>query len=103
MYVIVWEFRVRPGQERAFERAYGAEGEWARLFRQGEGYLHTELIRDAHDERRYLTLDRWRSAEAYERFRAHQREAYAALDQRCESLTEHETLLGALLSIGEWL
>jgi heme-degrading monooxygenase HmoA len=99
MYVVIWEFRVRQGQARAFERAYGPDGAWARLFLQGEGYLRTELLRDARDERRYLTLDRWRSAEAYERFRAEQRETYAALDQRCEALTEHETFLGAFLSL----
>lgn len=99
MYVIIWEFHVKRGQERAFEQVYGADGAWAQLFRQGDGYLSTELLRDTRDAQRYLTLDRWHSPEAYERFRAHQRTAYAALDEHCASLTEHETLLGTFFTL----
>lgn len=46
MFVVVWEFRVRPGQEAEFEARYGPDGDWARLFRLGEGYGGTVLLRD---------------------------------------------------------
>lgn len=94
MYIIVWEFRIKRGEEVAFQRAYGPDGEWVRLFDRGEGYLGTELLQDERDEQRCLTLDRWASPAAYAAFRAKWQEEYRAVDQACESLTEHETLIG---------
>jgi heme-degrading monooxygenase HmoA len=92
--VIVWEFRVRPGAEEAFERAYGPEGDWERLFARGEGWLGTELLRDAEGGGRYLTVDRWASAQAYAAFRAAHGAAYEAVDGRCGALTVEERLVG---------
>jgi len=94
MIVIVWEFRVRPGREAEFERAYGPEGDWARLFRRSPGYRGTELLRDPHDPERYLTLDRWADAAAFETFQAEHRADYLALDEACEPLCGEERLLG---------
>jgi hypothetical protein len=34
MFVILWEFEVKPGCEQCFESAYGPEGAWSQLFRQ---------------------------------------------------------------------
>lgn len=95
MFVIIWEYRVRPAHESAFEQVYGPNGEWVRLFQRGEGYLRTELLRDADVARRYVTIDRWASAAAYEAFRRQWQSDYEALDARCEPLTEHEARLGA--------
>jgi len=97
MYVAIWEFRARLGQEAAFERAYGPEGEWVKLFRSGEGYLGTELLRSG--EGTYLTVDRWVSREAYEAFRDGNRPEYDMIDRQCESFTEHETLLGTYVRL----
>jgi hypothetical protein len=41
-YVVIWEFRVRSGQQKQFEEAYGFHGEWARLFRQETAYIRTD-------------------------------------------------------------
>lgn len=60
-YVIAWEFRPKAGADRKFEEAYGPAGVWAKLFRQGEGFVATELSRDVKDATRYLTLDLWES------------------------------------------
>src|SRR5215472_3020837 len=68
-YVVIWEFRVQPGMEADFERAYGSEGRWAQLFRTGDGFSGTELHRDVSVPGRYVTLDFWSSGEAYQRFR----------------------------------
>lgn len=94
-FVVIWEFHVRPGNEQRFEQIYGPEGEWARLFKAGEGYCGTELNRDFKVARRYVTLDFWASREAYVRFRQESLARYEAIDQVCESLTERETELGA--------
>ncbi len=94
LYVILWEFHVKPGAKAKFERIYGPEGDWVRLFRQGKGYVGTELIRDAKNRNRYVTLDFWASQAAYDAFRAGRVDEYKALDQACEALTEREVALG---------
>ena len=60
----------------AFERVYGADGEWAAFFKQGRGYIGTELLRDVEMPGRYLVVDRWESAEAYNAFAAAHRDEY---------------------------
>jgi heme-degrading monooxygenase HmoA len=99
MHVIIWEFRARAGREEEFERAYGPAGDWARLFERGEGYLGTELHRDGAGGRRYVTIDRWASREAFEAFRARWKKDYDDLDRRCEALTEHEAPIGSFTSV----
>ena len=93
-YVVIWEFQVRPGAEVEFERIYGPTGEWVQLFRRGDGYIRTELLRDREVWGRYLVLDHWGSAAQYDAFRAAHDSEYSALDQRCETLTLRETRIG---------
>jgi heme-degrading monooxygenase HmoA len=93
-YMIAWEFRARTGAEADFERVYGPQGLWARLFEQGEGFVGTELNRDLKDPGRYLTLDFWISKDAYDRFRDQHRADYQTIDKQCEALTEREIELG---------
>lgn len=94
MIVIAWEFRVRPGQAAAFERAYGPEGDWARLFRRSPAYRGTELLRDPEDPDLYLTLDRWTDASDFEAFKAGNGDDYRRLDQACEPFCTEERLVG---------
>jgi quinol monooxygenase YgiN len=93
-FVIVWEFRIRTARRRMFERAYGPDGEWAKFFRKGKGYLGTELIRDEDDAARYLTLDFWKSRKHYERFKHQNREMYQSIDEKNKSLTTRESEIG---------
>lgn len=93
-YLVVWEFVPHAESRVEFERRYGPRGEWARLFAGSPGFLGTQLLRDAQDPSRYLTLDRWTDQRAYQDFlRVHETE-YRALDLRCESLTLRESPLG---------
>jgi heme-degrading monooxygenase HmoA len=73
---LVFSYEVRDTAE--FERVYGPEGEWARFFGQGRGYVGTELLRDLEIPGRYLVVDRWESTEAYNAFVAERREEYMA-------------------------
>jgi heme-degrading monooxygenase HmoA len=95
VYEIFWEYEVRPGQTAAFERLYGANGEWARLFRGVDGYVETLLFRDTDRPTRYLTIDRWRSRAAFDAFIETAGPAYAALDLRGDALTVREHRIGA--------
>ena len=96
MHAVVWTYRIAPGAAVAFEALYGAEGDWARLFRRDPAYLGTELYRDAADPARYLTIDRWRSRAACDAFLQAARADYAALDARGDALTLEETRLAAV-------
>jgi heme-degrading monooxygenase HmoA len=93
-YVCAWEFVVRPSCVAEFERVYGSEGDWVRLFRKAPGYQRSELHRDRTHLTRFLTLDFWDSREACDRFRRAHADDYAALDARCEALTEREREIG---------
>lgn len=94
MYVILWELEPKPEAVAAFERAYGPDGDWVRLFGTGAGYRGTELLRDLEKPRRYITIDRWDSREAYLGFVARAAAEYDALDKRCQALTAREALIG---------
>ena len=94
MYCALWEFRVRPGSEAAFESAYGADGDWARLFRRDPAWVRTELLRDRSEPGRYLTADFWEDAAAFDSFRQHFGADYEAVDRRCEAFTLSERKLG---------
>jgi heme-degrading monooxygenase HmoA len=94
MFIIIWEFQVHESSRAPFEALYGAEGAWVALFGSDPAYRGTELLRDHVVPGRYLTIDRWDSAQAYHAFKRNQAEAYAALDARGEGLTTSERLLG---------
>jgi hypothetical protein len=94
--MIIWEFGVRTGMARRFEKMYGAKGDWARLFTQDESYAGTELIRSG---RTYLTLDFWTSQKAYDEFRKEHLVEYSTLDRKCGALTESETEIGRFVRV----
>ena len=74
MIALVFSYEVRDAE--AFEAAYGADGDWAQFFRQARGYIGTELLRDVETPSRYLVVDRWETAEAYNVFAAERRDEY---------------------------
>ena len=74
MIALVFSYEVRDAAE--FERVYGPTGEWAEFFRRGPGFIGTELLRDVEAANRYLVIDRWESADAYNAFVAEHREEY---------------------------
>ncbi len=98
MHVILWEFEPRAGKEAEFERAYGAHGEWAKLFGQSSGYRGTELLKSTIG-RTYLTVDCWISASAFTDFKRQWYAQYQALDRQMESLTDSERSIGEYESV----
>lgn len=94
-YTYVWEFRVAADLAAEFERHYGPAGTWAQLFGHSPDYIETLLLKDAATPGRYLTVDRWRSAEGFRSFRSRFAAQYEQLDATCETLTLDERSLGA--------
>jgi catechol 2,3-dioxygenase-like lactoylglutathione lyase family enzyme/heme-degrading monooxygenase HmoA len=90
----VWSYEVGADAEREFLAHYGPEGSWTRLFRLGEGYVSTTLLRDRRGAGRYLTVDHWRDEAAYLAFRRAFAEEFEALDRACARLTRREAHLG---------
>ena len=99
-YSYIWAFKVHPDRADTFREHYGEGGAWTQLFRRARGYVGTQLLRNATDPTRFVTIDTWASAHDYEAFRAAYASEYAALDRLCEGLTLEETLVGHFLSTG---
>jgi len=95
MFVVLWEYEVKPGCEESFESAYGPQGDWVRLFQLDPHFRETRLLRDISRTRFYFTLDHWDSEISYEQFKAANHPAYAALDRATEHLTLSERRLPA--------
>jgi len=95
MFLVLWEFEVKPGCERRFESVYGPNGDWAQLFRRDPHCLETHLLHEVSQPQTYFTLDIWKSKQAYELFKSQSLEAYATLDKICEDLTISERFLGS--------
>jgi hypothetical protein len=95
MYCILWRYETAPFCEAEFRAAYGPNGEWAKLFARGEGFLACELYEDATQPGRFLTIDRWARAENFEAFKAAHGADYDTLDRAFAALTVRQQRLGA--------
>lgn len=94
MYRLVWEFEAKSGRVAEFEQVYSAQGRWALLFSRSDDYLGTDLYKHANNPRLFVAVDTWRSRTAYEGFRKSNAAEYAALDDWCRQLLDHERMLG---------
>ena len=99
MYIIIWEYHVQPGRQTEFERAYSSTGTWAELFKRDTAYLGTELLRSEERPEIYITIDKWDSQAAYERFLQTWRREYDALNEQCNTLANHEHRIGSFRQI----
>jgi heme-degrading monooxygenase HmoA len=80
MYVRVWEYEVTEDHVDAFIAAYGRDGDWARLFQRGRGYVGTELYRSTGDGARFVTVDRWTDLAAWRAFLQDEGATYGRVD-----------------------
>jgi len=44
MFLILWEFEVKPGDESRFEKVYGPQGPWVQLFQRDSHFRQTQLL-----------------------------------------------------------
>jgi heme-degrading monooxygenase HmoA len=97
--VIALVFSYEVADSAEFERVYGYDGEWAAFFRRGRGYIGTELLRDVEQPGRYLVIDRWESAAAYDAFAAEHREEYMRRVDETAFMYHQELRLGTFESV----
>ena len=95
MFVVLWEFEVKPGCEQRFQTVYGPGGDWDLLFRSDPHHAGTRLLRDLARPRVYLTMDQWQSKKSHEEFRQIREAEYKALDAVSENLTAREHKIGS--------
>ena len=96
MFLVLWEFEVKPGSEERFVQVYSSGGDWDSLFRSDPNHRGTRLFQDTARTGVYLTADYWLSQKSYEEFLALRRSEYKALDAATEDLTLSERHIGSL-------
>jgi heme-degrading monooxygenase HmoA len=94
---LVFSYEVRDPD--AFEQAFGADGDWAQFFRLGTGYIGTEILRDVEIRSRYLVIDRWESAEAYNAFASEHRDEYMSRVDDTRFLYDQELRFGTFENV----
>ena len=67
MVAVVWQFEILPDQGDAFERFYGADGEWTAVSRRSRSFLGSSFLRDLAHPERYLLVEYWSEMLVYER------------------------------------
>jgi heme-degrading monooxygenase HmoA len=97
--VIALVFVYDVSQSEEFERVYGPDGDWSQFFRQGRGYVGTELLRDVEQPGRYLVVDRWDSRDAYNTFVEQHRGEYMRRVDETVFLYDHELRFGTFETI----
>jgi heme-degrading monooxygenase HmoA len=99
MIAIMWQFDVRKGREREFERFYGADGAWTALNRHTRSYLGTSFLRDQNDPARYIVIEYWSEMLVYEEHRAYRSDAVASLEQTRMALVESVQPMGVFTAL----
>ena len=54
LFAYVWEYRVHDDELERFQKVYGPGGDWVQLFKKAEGYVRTDLFRDADGSYLYI-------------------------------------------------
>jgi quinol monooxygenase YgiN len=64
---VVWQFETVPERSAAFERFYGADGEWTKLSRRSRSFLGSSFLKDLASPSRYLLVEYWSEMLVYEK------------------------------------
>jgi heme-degrading monooxygenase HmoA len=99
MVQVIWEFVVRKETLAQFEQAYGPQGSWVRLFERYPGYQGTELVRDAANPLRYMTIDSWDTLEHRGEMLKNGQAEYTSLDRELGVLVDSEIEVGVFTSL----
>jgi hypothetical protein len=99
MIAIVWQFDVRPGSEKEFERFYGADGAWTAVNRNSRSYLGTSFLRDQNLTSRYLVIEYWSEMVVYEQHKGYHSDDIASLHARRHALVSSAEPLGIFTAL----
>jgi heme-degrading monooxygenase HmoA len=94
---LVFSYEVRDTAQ--FEAVYGPDGDWAQFFKDARGYVGTELLRDVEVAGRYLVIDRWESADAYNAFANEHRDEYMRRVDETRFMYDQELRFGTFENV----
>jgi hypothetical protein len=98
-YIIVWKYNVKRDYISQFEKEYGTNGTWMKLFEASTDYHGSFLHKSDDEENTYLLIDHWTSKETYEKFKEKNRSKYDSLSIKFEPLYEQEKKIGSFFSL----
>ncbi len=92
MIALVFRYEARDPEE--FEERLRPRRRLGEVLPAGAGYIGTELLRDFDEPGRYLVIDRWESADAYNDFVAEHQAEYMRRSDEARFYYEQELRFG---------
>ena len=99
MVAVVWQVEIRAGASEAFERLYGADGDWTKLSRRSRSFLGSSFLREMGSETRYLLIEYWGEMVVYEKHLANFDDELKGLEQSRKALVENIQSLGVFTAL----
>jgi hypothetical protein len=96
---VVWQIEIAPETSDAFERFYGADGEWTRLSRRSRSFLGSSFLKDQVTPTRYLLVEYWSEMVIYERHVSDFRSEVTTLEARGRAMTTSVESLGVFSAL----
>ncbi len=94
MLAVVWQFDVHPGQQEAFERLHGADGEWTAISRRSRSFLGSSFLKELANPGRYLLIEYWSEMFVYEKHLADFSDEVEGLKARRAGMVKETTAFG---------
>ena len=99
MIAVVWQFQVKSGKQKDFEKFYGADGEWSQLARRSRSFLGSSFLRDQASDTSYLLVEYWSEMVVYEHHRSSFVTHIRDLETRREDLCDAVAPLGVFSAL----
>lgn len=94
VYMYIWFYKINPSYVEEFEKEYGANGKWIKLFQNSPHYQETILLKNSDQPHSYRTIDIWDNYEAYINFKTENEKEFNEIDNYCEQFTLKEQFEG---------
>ena len=99
MIAILWQFDVRKGREKEFERFYGADGEWTLVNRHSRSYLGSSFLRDQTQSSRYMLIEYWSEMLVSEQHKPYRQDQLPQLVARRDELVSSIEPMGIFTAL----
>ncbi|MEP2023011.1 MAG: antibiotic biosynthesis monooxygenase [Reichenbachiella sp.] len=98
MYKVIWRYKVKAEFIKDFLKIYDANGEWVQLFSKSSDFIKTALFNDVNADQYFLTIDYWKSKEAYQNFYKQHHKEIKQIDVMGDQMTLLEEKLDEFMS-----
>jgi heme-degrading monooxygenase HmoA len=96
---LVWQLKVQPGRQAAFEEFFGANGAWQGLSRRSRSFLGSSFLRDAVQPTRYVVVEYWSEMLVYEKHHADYSDEVSELERQRDELLDEMAPLGIFTAL----